>query len=123
MTIERELTTIAEYEDFLAQNPDSIYELIHREIPDVSVHLTEEPAVARGAVSGMPDLAVEIKSPTNTIIELREKVTYYLENGCRMVWIVYPDKHFVEIYQLEQDIEILITGKIIKGLMSCPILN
>ena len=165
MTIKHKLIAIAEYEDFLAQHPNGLYELIHGEIvekmvtqehgviatkisarllvfiednkiqghvavearfrpegdntndrlPDVSVHLTDKPPVARGAVSGMPDLAVEIKSPTNTIIELREKAIFYLENDCRMVWIVYPDKRFVEVYQAEQDIEILMIGETIKG--------
>lgn len=89
-------------------------------LPDISVHLTDEPPVTKGAVVGMPDLAVEIKSPNNTIIELREKARFYLENGCRMVWIVYPNKRIVEIYQVEQDIEILMSGDTIKAANVLP---
>ncbi len=33
----------------------------------------------------MPDLAVEVKSPSNTPEELRQKAAYYLQNGARMV--------------------------------------
>lgn len=166
MTVEQKLITTSEYEKFLAQHPDGLYELIHGEIiekmvtqehskiagiiigelyiylrqhpqlkghmgpearfspeddelndrlPDVSVHLTEKPPVAKGAVKGMPDLAVEIKSPNNTIIELRDKARFYLENGCRMVWIIYPEKQLVEVYPLGQDIEILMYGDTINA--------
>lgn len=47
----------------------------------------------------MPDLAVEIKSPSNSvkgIRGLREKALYYLENGSRLVWLIYPDRKSAE---------------------------
>ena len=48
-------------------------------------------------VGFMPDLAVEIMSPSNTVIELREKAAIYLQNGTRMVWIVKPEQEGVEV--------------------------
>ena len=43
----------------------------------------------------MPDLAVEIKSPSNSVKGVRglqEKALYYLDNGSRLVWLIYPDR-------------------------------
>ena len=46
----------------------------------------------------MPDLAIEIKSPTNSNEELRQKAAYYLQNGCRMVWLFFSDTKTVGVY-------------------------
>jgi len=46
----------------------------------------------------MPDLAVEVKSPSNTPEELRQKAAYSLQNGVRMVWLVFPDLQAVFVY-------------------------
>ncbi len=45
----------------------------------------------------MPDLAVEIMSPSNTVTELREKAAIYLQNGSRLVWIVQPEREGVDV--------------------------
>jgi Uma2 family endonuclease len=84
-------------------------------IPDVSVHCTELPPVQRGAVLGMPDIAVEIKSPDETYVSMREKAHFYLENGCKMVWLVYPEKRIVEVYEAEKDLDLLVSGDILSG--------
>ncbi len=48
----------------------------------------------------MPDLAVEIASPSNTRAELRRKATIYLRNGSRLVWLVLPAQKAVEVCRL-----------------------
>lgn len=83
--------------------------------PDVSVRITPDPALEQGAVPMMPDLAVEVKSPTNTYKALREKANYYLANGTQLVWLVYPQKHTIEIYHPDKDIEILQQGAVLTG--------
>jgi Uma2 family endonuclease len=37
---------------------------------------------------GAPDLVVEVKSPSNTWAELRERASLCLANGCQDFWIV-----------------------------------
>ena len=37
------------------------------------------------------DLCVEVKSPSNTMRELRDKAKEYLFAGVRMVWIIDPE--------------------------------
>ena len=54
----------------------------------------------------MPDLAVEIKSPSNTIAELHRKAAIYLRHGAQLVWIVMPDAQSVEVCRLGADGEI-----------------
>ena len=49
----------------------------------------------------MPDLAVEIKSPSNTMAELRRKAGIYLQHGAQLVWIVMPDAQSVEVCRLD----------------------
>lgn len=56
-----------------------------------------EPSVSQGTVPRMPDLAVEIKSPNDTRQRLRDKAAYYLSNGTRVVWLVYPEKRMIEM--------------------------
>ena len=55
----------------------------------------------------MPDLAIEIKSPDDTIQEMRDTAAYYLANGSRLVWLVYPNYRLIEVYRLGADIQIL----------------
>ncbi len=54
----------------------------------------------------MPDLAVEIKSPSNTIAELRRKAAIYLEHGSRLVWIIVPNTKSAEVHRLDASGEI-----------------
>lgn len=84
-------------------------------MPDVFLRYTQAPPVKDGAVEGLPDIAVEIKSPTDSYRGMRDKAQYYLANGCRMVWLIFAEKKIVEIYQLDSDIQILQPGDSISG--------
>ena len=64
-------------------------------LPDLSFISGKRPRVEVGSVPQMPDLAVEIKSPDNSLKKMRERADYYLLNGTRLVWLVDPLKHFV----------------------------
>lgn len=73
--------------------------------PDVAFMRKENvpPADHERFVSRMPDLAVEIQSPSNTLAELRRKAAVYLANGTEMVWLVSPERAGVEIWRLGPD--------------------
>ncbi len=64
-------------------------------LPDVSFISGKRPSVTEGSVPQMPDLAIEIKSPDDSLKELREKAQYYLLNGTRLVWIWDTAKRYV----------------------------
>lgn len=65
------------------------------------------PADHENAVPRMPDLAVEIQSPSNTLVELRRKAAVYLANGTELVWLVLPTRASVEVWRLGPDGETL----------------
>jgi Uma2 family endonuclease len=48
---------------------------------------------------GAPDLAIEILSPSNRPYQVRAKVADYLAAGCRLVWVVDPERRSVTIYR------------------------
>ena len=83
-------------------------------LPDISISIANRPLVKDGAVIGMPDLAVEIKSPDDSLKEMREKAEYYLANGTQIVWLVYPHQRCVEVYTLDT-IELLCADDVLTG--------
>lgn len=84
--------------------------------PDISLRLnTDSSVIKKGAVPGMPDIAIEIKSPTNTIKHLREKADYYLANGTQIVWLVFPEKKMVEVYETGKDVQIFLEADTLDG--------
>ncbi|MEP7287342.1 MAG: Uma2 family endonuclease [Chloroflexota bacterium] len=52
-----------------------------------------------------PDLAVEIKSPTDSKRALRRKIERYLDSGTSLVWLVSPDEQIIEVYVPDQDVQ------------------
>jgi Uma2 family endonuclease len=149
MAVQEHLTTIKEFEEFIArpENADRLYELVNGamvqkvptqehgiiagnvvtqfnlyllkneigraavevrhlapgdeyndRLPDVSFVSDMTRSVVRsGPVPFIPDLAVEIKSPDDTLKEMADTANYYLAHGAKMVWLIYPDKRLVEV--------------------------
>ncbi len=76
--------------------------------PDVAFRRTDgtAPPLQKKWAPTMPDLAVEIKSPSNTLAELRQRAAIYLRRETQLVWIVIPEKKGVEVCTLDEDGEI-----------------
>ena len=68
-------------------------------MPDVAFIRKENtpPATHEKLVPRMPDLAVEILSPSDSLDELHRKVAVYLANGAAIVWLVLPARQGVEV--------------------------
>ena len=62
-----------------------------------------------------PDLAVEVKSPTDSIRTVREKAALYLAHGTQMVWLVFPETQRVEIYTADGEIADIGVNGVIDG--------
>ncbi len=84
-------------------------------MPDISFTSGNCPLVTEGSVMQMPDLAIEIKSPDDTLNQMRDKAMYYLANGSRLVWLVVPSKRYVEIHRLNADSEIAFGSDVLDG--------
>lgn len=54
-----------------------------------------------------PDFVVELRSPTDDIEPMRAKMHEYVENGCRLEWLIDPETQRVEIYRYDRPPEVL----------------
>ncbi len=70
-------------------------------LPDVSFTNKDRPITTRGAALYIPDLCIEIQSPDDSAKILADKAAFYLANGAKMVWLVYPSKQLVETLTLD----------------------
>jgi len=86
-------------------------------VPDVAfVRKARMPQPIPQSFAGfMPDLAVEIASPSNTVSELRDKGEFYLRNGTDLVWILYPDRNSADVCRLGDDGQLSIQTVDING--------
>ncbi len=51
----------------------------------------------------MPDIAVEVQSPNDTLRQLRAKASIYLQHGAQLVWIIVPSKQSAEVCRLDEN--------------------
>jgi Uma2 family endonuclease len=71
--------------------------------PDIIFIARERLSIIKEShVEGAPDLIVEILSPTNWVIDRRDKFAVYQAAGVGEYWIVDPDAKTVEVYNLRQ---------------------
>ncbi|MEH2433933.1 MAG: Uma2 family endonuclease [Nostoc sp.] len=54
-----------------------------------------------------PDFVVELRSRTDSLKELQEKMQEYIENGAQLGWLIDRKNKRVEIYHPGKDVEIL----------------
>src|SRR4028118_2275149 len=54
-----------------------------------------------------PDFVIELVSPSDSLKKSQEKMQEYMENGCRLGWLINRKKREVEIYRPGQDVEVL----------------
>ncbi len=62
-----------------------------------------------------PDFAVELRSPSDSLTDLREKMQEYMDNGTRLGWLIDPQNKRVEIYRAGRDVEILQNPETLSG--------
>jgi Uma2 family endonuclease len=55
----------------------------------------------------IPDLAIEVISPTNGASEVISKLGDYFRHGVRAVWVVYPIEEIVYVYGSPTDVTVL----------------
>jgi Uma2 family endonuclease len=65
------------------------------------------PEQRRGFVPLCPDFVIELRSATDSLTKLQEKMQEYFNNGARLGWLIDPQNQRVEIYRLGQEIQVL----------------
>ena len=80
----------------LERGPDTVRE------PDVG-YISAEKLPLGTRITGysevVPDLVVEIVSPSDTIREMYDRACMWLRHGVRLVWVAYPDTRTVDAFR------------------------
>jgi len=95
----------------LSRNPDTVRG------PDVAywstTTLPEPPR--EGYPTVVPDLAVEVLSPSDVFTAVQRKVQQYLRAGVRLVWILVPEDRSVTVFRTGREPLLLANGDTIDG--------
>jgi Uma2 family endonuclease len=75
----------------------------HRRVPKVAVW------------DIVPDMAIEIVSPSNTADHVQEKIHDYFTAGVSRVWVVYPRQQEIYVYESPAKIQVLQLGQELDG--------
>ena len=97
--------------------------------PDVTFVKTEKlpgGLPPRGFGDFVPDLAVEVLSPSDNRREMADKIGEYIECGVPLIWLVDPDDKSVTIFRSLTDVQRLessdtISGEPVLPGFSCPV--
>jgi Uma2 family endonuclease len=54
-----------------------------------------------------PDFVIELRSPSDRLKSVQDKMQEYLENGLRLGWLIDPQNQQVEIYRPGQPVQIV----------------
>jgi len=71
--------------------------------PDISV-ICDKKKLGPEGCRGAPDLVIEILSPSNTAIEMQQKLELYREAGVIEYWVINPENNTLIVYLLQGDI-------------------
>ncbi len=63
----------------------------------------------------VPDLAVEVISPSNTASAVLRKVHDYFKAGVTRVWVIYPEQAEIYIYSTPQQVQVVGIGQELDG--------
>ena len=80
---------------WLERDPDTVRE------PDIAYFSAEKipPGVrVTGYAEAVPDLAVEVVSPNDSLREVNDKALMWLSHGVPLVWVVNPDRRTMDVY-------------------------
>jgi Uma2 family endonuclease len=62
-----------------------------------------------------PDFVIELRSESDSLSELQAKMREYQDNGVRLGWLINPKGPTVEIYRLNQAVEVLQSPTTLSG--------
>jgi len=54
-----------------------------------------------------PDFVVELRSASDTLKSLQEKMREYMDNGAKLGWLINPQNRQVEVYREKKEVEVL----------------
>jgi Uma2 family endonuclease len=73
------------------------------------------PEERQGFLPLCPDFAIELLSPTDAWKQGQKKMEEYMQNGCRLGWLIDPKQKRVGIYRQDKEVEILASPGTLSG--------
>ncbi|MEH1818146.1 MAG: Uma2 family endonuclease [Nostoc sp.] len=67
-----------------------------------------------------PDFVVELRSDSDTLKSLQDKMQEYIKNGARLGWLIDPKGKQVEIYRQGKEKEVLLSPNQLSGEYTLP---
>lgn len=75
-------------------------------VPDIMVYTAERMAQYKANTPDwaekpfviIPDLCIEVVSPTDKVTDIEDKVAHYLADGVRVVWVVNAHNHYISVH-------------------------
>ena len=89
---------------WLERDPDTVRE------PDLAFTSVERLPLGEdvpGYAEVVPDLVVEIVSPSDSRREVHDKARMWLSHGVRLAWVVHPDTRTVDVHRTDRDVATL----------------
>ncbi len=89
---------------WLERDPDTVRE------PDIAFTSVQRLALdedVTGYAEVMPDLVVEIASPSDSRRGVHDKARMWLSHGVRLVWVVHPETRTVDVHRPEDAVTTL----------------
>jgi Uma2 family endonuclease len=80
--------------------------------------LTEEQKASFAPIC--PDFVIELRSSSDTLISLQEKMVEYIENGTRLGFLIDRKNHTVYLYRPAQEVEVLNHPETVSGNPELP---
>jgi Uma2 family endonuclease len=62
-----------------------------------------------------PFFLVELLSPSDSLKKTQEKMVEYIANGCKLGWMIVPDKKQVHVYRPDQPVQVLDNPQTVSG--------
>ena len=108
---------------WLERDPDTVRE------PDIAFFSAEKSPLderVTGYAEVVPDLVVEVVSPSDSRSAVNDKALMWLRYGARLVWVVHPDARVVDVHREGHPVAALGESESLDGLdalpgFSCPV--
>ncbi len=78
--------------------------MLGADVSFMSLHRVPNEADEATYVRAAPDLAVETASPSQYRPKMGAKAWLWLTRGARLVWVIWPSRHEVDVWTPEHDV-------------------